>query len=209
MAEYFKVDPTVVRVLWVLSVFAGGLGLLAYAASWILVPENREGIRSSERSASQQQETRAASPVQQNLFWGVVLVLMGSVMFLDDMEFLRLRWLVRTIPGDVVWPMLLIASGAVLVASARPDSPPRSGTAPEAEAGRSFRRVHSRRKVWGVCAGLGEMLGVDVSIVRLLWVLVTFVSVPVGVVTYVMVGLLAADEFGHRLLGRRSGGGGA
>ncbi len=65
VAEYFNVDPTVVRVLWVVSVFAGGLGLLAYAASWILVPENREGIRPSEGSASQEQEIRTASLVQQ------------------------------------------------------------------------------------------------------------------------------------------------
>ncbi len=131
---------------------------------------------------------------------------MGSVMFLDDMEFLRLRWLVRTIPWDVVLPVLLIVSGAVFIASVLRGSRLYSGTDPEAEAARSFRRVYSRRKIWGVCAGLGEMLGVDVSIIRLLWVLVTFVSVPVGVATYVAVGLLAADEFGHRLMGGSGGG---
>ena len=38
IAEYFEIDPTVVRVLFVLfSVFAGG-GILAYIILWLLIP---------------------------------------------------------------------------------------------------------------------------------------------------------------------------
>ena len=38
LAEYFDIDPTVVRVLWVLSFFVGGVGLLLYIAMAIIVP---------------------------------------------------------------------------------------------------------------------------------------------------------------------------
>ena len=38
LAEYFDVDPTIVRVLWVFSVFFGGVGLLLYIALAIIVP---------------------------------------------------------------------------------------------------------------------------------------------------------------------------
>ena len=39
IAEYFIVDPTVVRLLWVLFSVAGGAGLLAYIIAAIIMPE--------------------------------------------------------------------------------------------------------------------------------------------------------------------------
>lgn len=59
LAEYFEVDVTLVRLLWVLAVFAGGGGVLAYIIAWILIPED---IRDSgfARESSQNQPTRTA-----------------------------------------------------------------------------------------------------------------------------------------------------
>ena len=39
IAEYFNVDPTVVRVLWVIFSLMGGSGVLAYIAAALLIPE--------------------------------------------------------------------------------------------------------------------------------------------------------------------------
>jgi phage shock protein PspC (stress-responsive transcriptional regulator) len=39
LADYFGIDPVIVRVAAVALVFAGGAGLLAYIAAWLLVPE--------------------------------------------------------------------------------------------------------------------------------------------------------------------------
>jgi phage shock protein PspC (stress-responsive transcriptional regulator) len=39
IAEYFAIDAVIVRVIAVALVFAGGAGLLAYVAAWLLVPE--------------------------------------------------------------------------------------------------------------------------------------------------------------------------
>jgi len=38
VAEYFDLDPTAVRVLWFLSIFLGGLGILLYIGMAIIVP---------------------------------------------------------------------------------------------------------------------------------------------------------------------------
>lgn len=40
MGEYFNIDPTVIRVLWVLSVFLHGVGLLAYFVAWLVMPRS-------------------------------------------------------------------------------------------------------------------------------------------------------------------------
>ena len=39
VGEYLNVDPTVVRVLFVVLAVLGGAGLLIYLAMWLLVPE--------------------------------------------------------------------------------------------------------------------------------------------------------------------------
>ena len=40
LAEYFDVDPVIVRLLWVLFSLAFGSGVLAYIIAWIIIPRN-------------------------------------------------------------------------------------------------------------------------------------------------------------------------
>ncbi|HEX3048411.1 MAG TPA: PspC domain-containing protein [Bacillota bacterium] len=39
LAEYFDIDPTLVRLLWVIAFFVFGTGFLAYLIAWIVIPE--------------------------------------------------------------------------------------------------------------------------------------------------------------------------
>lgn len=50
IGEYFDLDPTLIRVLWVIiTVFTGfAPGIIAYILLWIIVPEEPEKIESSE-----------------------------------------------------------------------------------------------------------------------------------------------------------------
>lgn len=38
LADYFDLDPTIVRVVWLLAIFFGGTGFLAYLILWIVLP---------------------------------------------------------------------------------------------------------------------------------------------------------------------------
>jgi len=38
LADYFDLDPTIVRVVWLLAIFLGGTGVLAYLILWIVLP---------------------------------------------------------------------------------------------------------------------------------------------------------------------------
>ena len=38
LAEYFDVDPTLIRVVWLIALFCGGVGLLLYIILWIVLP---------------------------------------------------------------------------------------------------------------------------------------------------------------------------
>lgn len=45
IAEYFDVDPTLVRLAFVLLSLAGGPGLLLYIILWMFIPENPHQFR--------------------------------------------------------------------------------------------------------------------------------------------------------------------
>jgi phage shock protein PspC (stress-responsive transcriptional regulator) len=38
LGDYLSVDPTIVRLIWIIGLFAG-FGFLAYLVAWILIPE--------------------------------------------------------------------------------------------------------------------------------------------------------------------------
>jgi phage shock protein C len=38
LADYFDLDPMLVRVLWLLAVFLAGTGVIAYIVLWIILP---------------------------------------------------------------------------------------------------------------------------------------------------------------------------
>ena len=38
-AEYFDLDPVLVRVVWLLASIMTGVGLIAYPIAWIIMPE--------------------------------------------------------------------------------------------------------------------------------------------------------------------------
>ena len=42
LGEYFEVDPTLIRLLWVIFTFMGGAGLLAYIICAIIVPQQNQ-----------------------------------------------------------------------------------------------------------------------------------------------------------------------
>ena len=42
LAEYFQVDVVLIRILWLIAVFVGGGGILAYIIAWIVIPEEGE-----------------------------------------------------------------------------------------------------------------------------------------------------------------------
>ena len=54
LGDYFDIDPTIIRLLWVSMVLALGTGIVAYILAWIIVPVMAE------------KTVQAAEPVVEN-----------------------------------------------------------------------------------------------------------------------------------------------
>jgi len=50
LAEYFKVDATLIRLAWALAIFAGGSGLILYILAVIIMPEEPAAKRGTEEA---------------------------------------------------------------------------------------------------------------------------------------------------------------
>lgn len=42
IAEYFDIDPTIVRLLWLILFFAFGLGVISYLGASLIIPKSEE-----------------------------------------------------------------------------------------------------------------------------------------------------------------------
>lgn len=54
-----------------------------------------------------------------------------------------------------------------------------------------YYRDQENKMIWGVCSGLAKYLNIDVTIVRIAWLVLTLVSFGVGVLLYVAITLIA------------------
>ncbi len=50
------------------------------------------------------------------------------------------------------------------------------------------------RIIAGVCAGIGEYLSIDVTVIRLLWILFTFLSMGAGILAYIIAWIIIPEE---------------
>lgn len=134
LAEYFDIDPTLVRILFAISVTFGGTGILAYIILWIVVPEqpfifqSAEGesgtTSNTEKNSSAESEkekftyfstneiNNAMNSARQNrkTFGGVLLIFLGVLFLLDN--------LVPRFDIGNYWPLILIGIGVAIIVKA-------------------------------------------------------------------------------------------
>jgi phage shock protein PspC (stress-responsive transcriptional regulator) len=105
LGRYLGIDPNIVRILFVLAAFAGGAGIAAYVAAWVLVPTASDPSPEPFR-------LRVDGPVRAIVLGILVLVVGGA--------FLRFLWAPYAPgPGHLVFGAVLVAAG-LIVLSQRP-----------------------------------------------------------------------------------------
>ena len=110
VAEFFGLDPTLVRVLWFLSIFVGGVSLLLYIALAIIVPLEPlpAGAATAPAEPIEGHRHGPGGGGQWITFFGIALILLGSLALVGTL-----------LPSVASWrylgPVFIIGMGAVLV----------------------------------------------------------------------------------------------
>lgn len=193
-AEFFGVDPTLVRVAWLLLCLAGGLGVILYILAMIIMPKN-PGVEPVPAVA-------AGSSGRDSRFWGILLIVVGAVWFLDNIG-LSFWWRWWHLPWDVMLSVLLILAGVAFLFGGRNGLLARTSRSAEGAAGtaempktaaRRLAKSRVEKKVFGVCGGMGIYFGVDPTLVRVAFVLAALASFGFALVFYVLLAIVVPRE---------------
>lgn len=215
LADYLGWDPTLVRILWVVATLTtGGGGFLAYLALWMLLPVGTVAGGQVQPAAIELNERNLGLAAKALIAFGV-LWLLSNVGILPSLW--SGFWAFMQI---VFWPALLIGIGYLLLrgtgnADWRVDwsgwqgrlrtnfkapnfKTPNGGELRNNLQGlrQSFPLKRSRRDrmFMGVCGGLGQKLGIDANLIRLIWAAFSIGSIGMGVLVYIAAGLLLPEE---------------
>lgn len=123
LADYFDIDVTLMRVIFVLLFIGGGSGLLIYIILWIVTPkkngetilESKENVKGLVSDLGKKTKTMAKeikkevkTSNRRGSLLGIVLIVAGILILLEKILPMEIRW-------DYVWPGVLIFVGGYLV----------------------------------------------------------------------------------------------
>ncbi len=136
IAEYFNIDPALVRILFVLVAIYGGAGILFYLILWIVIPRaplesydyykkkadyenpvNEEKTYSDTTSSCEgnfEMKSKAEASIKNrkgngSIVAGIILVTLGTLFLLDNF--------IPQIQFSDIWPAILVVAGVGLIAS--------------------------------------------------------------------------------------------
>ena len=118
IAEYFKIDSSLVRLATVILVFPGGLSIWAYIIAWIIVPQKPIGVsvdrvpadgQESESIADETAEKPGENQDNSRYVVGIVLVALGVLFLLNAFDIFRWFSFAK------LWPVVLIIVGLAVL----------------------------------------------------------------------------------------------
>lgn len=126
LAEYLRIDATIIRLLFVLFALGSGVGVIVYFILWVILPVEGQGsigeagtIRANADEMGRRMRTlgddlgrglRDPSP-QTALILGASLVFLGLVFLVDALDLPWLRWF----NFGTLWPLALVALGLLVL----------------------------------------------------------------------------------------------
>jgi phage shock protein PspC (stress-responsive transcriptional regulator) len=199
IAEYFDVDPTVVRILWVLVCLLGGSGLILYIVAMIVMPVNPDHVAQPSSPAP------GAGGSERKRYWGIVLILVGVFVLMTNLGWFADLGALWSFSRTVVFPVSLILVGVlfIYVHTRRSQIGPLPAEAQEgtgqqvhsaAQAVKELRRSVTERKICGVCGGLASYFKIDPTLVRILFVVMILASVGWGLLLYIILCIVVPEE---------------
>lgn len=111
IGEYFEIDPTIVRIIWLTSIFAG-IGVIAYIIAWIIIPEQPVELNTSSYSYdAQKTKTQNFDSEKSKRILGIALIVIGCIFLFKEF----FRWF----DFDLLIPVGIIAIGIFILLNAR------------------------------------------------------------------------------------------
>lgn len=128
LAQYFGIDPVIVRLIFVVLLFINGIGFFLYIILAIIMPKPektdqspqetiRENVQEMGERVKEAGEGLGMALSKNNEekhphragWFGIILILLGIFLLLDNFN------LIRWFDKDLLWPVIIILIGAWLL----------------------------------------------------------------------------------------------
>ncbi len=126
IAEYFDIDPVIVRLIAVALFFVGGSAVVAYIIALIVIPYEPLETAAGQRQESVPPPSLASMPAAEAprggsdavpLFLGVGLIAIGAIFLMHNIPiFSPFYFWARHYVRHFFWPSILIVFGVFLIA---------------------------------------------------------------------------------------------
>lgn len=201
LAEYFDVDPVIIRIIFVLMVLFGGSGILLYIAAIFIVP--LKPYTPADFTSTETKEITPATSSKARNVVGYILVILGGLLLLSNLDIFHFFDFL----GDAVeyvFPVLLIILGMAIIYYRQSNPTAETGNAEQSQVTsqqtqppmyKQFRRSFTDKKIAGVCGGLANYFGIDPSIMRMLYVILCLASFGAALVLYIVLALVVPYDY--------------
>lgn len=110
LGEYFNIDPTVVRIVFVIGFFTWGFGVFAYIVAMLIMPERPKNMTDDyvyDEHGNDQHQPAQYSSGNSRLILGIILIIFGGVSIAEKI----FHWF----DFDLLWPVALIGFGFIIL----------------------------------------------------------------------------------------------
>lgn len=114
IAEYFNVDPTWIRLVFVFMALAGGSGFLIYLILALVMPKNPEEVNSEKTETLPRDAAELGKIDRRRNVIGLIIIIIGILAFFN--KFVSISW----IDWDFLWPVIIILIGVSIIAGIKP-----------------------------------------------------------------------------------------
>ncbi len=176
ISSYLDVDPVILRLVFVFSILIGGWGAVVYIIAAMLIPSEKIPDELSMKEADGLRKANSKT------FIGTIFILTGFFYIFDTYGIIGYFGSLG-IPPDLFWPFTLFITGLYLYRK-RNDS--KGYTVSQ----KKFFRVRPFSRFMGVCSGLAVYLDADSNLIRMIWIVFSFVTLGLGVIIYFIIVLM-------------------
>lgn len=123
LGEYFNIDPTIIRILFVLITIFGGSGLIIYIILWLIIPSesdlpktsqdairsNLEDMKSTTQTFAHSIRNTGKNNDNSKFWWAIIIIVIGFFFLMSNYG------LLEPLDLEKLWPLALVIFGLAIL----------------------------------------------------------------------------------------------